>query len=187
MTHPTAPPAPEPSPQPRITPVRRGFRPLRDAVMLGGVIVLVATVGLTFAAWRARQAQLEGVRHELTQLATTLAAQVDGDLHRTITSHRQAFTPEHLRAVAPMLRFHKASEDIIYVYTAIRRDRQIYLVLGTDLLYRVPGDTIAPDTIMSPWNGNDPTFRSAFDRQVPVVSPVPEREQYRSYLSAYAP
>ena len=187
VTHPTAPLAPEPSPQPRITPVRRGFRPLRDAVMLGGVIVLVATVGLTFAAWRARQAQLEGVRHELTQLATTLAAQVDGDLHRTITSHRQAFTPEHLRAVAPMLRFHKASEDIIYVYTAIRRDRQIYLVLGTDLLYRVPGDTIAPDSIMSPWNGNDPTFRSAFDRQVPVVSPVPEREQYRSYLSAYAP
>ncbi len=166
---------------------RRGVRPLRDAVMLSVVIVVVATIGLGFAAWRARQAQLEGVRHELGQLASTLAAQVDGDLHQSITSHQQAFSADHLRALTPLLRFHRASQDIIYVYTAIRRGRQIYLVLGTDLLYRVPGDTVVADTIMAPWNGNDPTFRAAFDRQALTVASVPVQEQRRTYLSAYAP
>ena len=44
----------------------------------------------------ASQAQLGAVRTELGQLARVAATQVDGDLHRRITSNAQAGTPEHL-------------------------------------------------------------------------------------------
>ena len=164
-----------------------GTHPRRDSALLGLLIVVIASIGLAFATIRTRQAQLEGVRHELGQLVTTLAAQVDGDLHHQITSNAQAGSPEHLRALEPLLRFHRAADDIRYVYTAIMRGSQIYLVLGTDYAYRVPGDTVAADTIMTPWNGNDPAFRQALARQEVVVGDELVSEQYNTYISGYAP
>ncbi len=85
----------------------------------------------------AREAQLDAVRTELVQLARVAATLVDGDRHRLIKSQEQAGGPEHLGLLAPLVKFHKATSDIIYVYTAILENNRIYYVLGTDYLYRV--------------------------------------------------
>jgi signal transduction histidine kinase/ActR/RegA family two-component response regulator len=168
-------------------PFRRLNRPLSHGVAAGAAIWVIASSGLFYLWQAAREAQLEAVQSELRQLARTAATLVDGDLHRTIRSQAQAGKSEHLALLEPLVKFHKAASDIIYVYTAILDRGRIYYVLGTDYLYRVPGDNEAPELIMAPHDTFDLTLRRALERQEVAVNDEPVQEAVRSYMSAYAP
>ncbi len=150
-------------------------------------VLVISSLGL-FYLWRAaHEAQLDAVRMELLQLARTAATLVDGDAHRSIVSQKQAGSPAHLTLLAPLVKFHQATSDIIYVYTAVLEHGRVYYVLGTDYLYRVPGDTEPPELIMAPHDTVDPTLRRALERHVTAVNEEPVKEAVRSYMSAYAP
>jgi signal transduction histidine kinase/ActR/RegA family two-component response regulator len=166
---------------------RRINRPLIHGAAAGVAVLVISSLGLFYTWLAAREAQLDGVRSELKQLARTAVPLVDGDLHRSITSQAQAGSPEHLALLAPLVKFHKAASDIIYVYTAILDHGRIYYVLGTDYLYRVPGDTEPPELIMAPHDTLDPTLRRALELQEVAVDDEPVKEAVRSYMSAYAP
>jgi signal transduction histidine kinase/CheY-like chemotaxis protein len=155
--------------------------------LAGTAVLVISSLGL-FYLWRAaHEAQLDAVRMELLQLACTAATLVDGDAHRSIVSQKQAGSPAHLALLAPLVKFHQATSDIIYVYTAVLDRGRVYYVLGTDFLYRVPGDTESPELIMAPHDTPDPTLRRALERHVTAVNEEPVKEAIRSYMSAYAP
>jgi signal transduction histidine kinase/ActR/RegA family two-component response regulator len=168
-------------------PYRRINRPLLHGLLAGGAIMVISSLGLFYLWHSAREAQLDAVRTELVQLARVAASQVDGDLHRSIKSVEQTGGPAHLAVLAPLVKFHKATSGVIYVYTAILADNQIYFVLGTDYLYRIEGDTLPPDPIMKPYNTPDPALHRALERHEPAVNTEPVQEARRSYMSAYAP
>jgi signal transduction histidine kinase/ActR/RegA family two-component response regulator len=161
--------------------------PLLHAMVAGSVIMVIASLGLFYLWHSAREAQLDAVRTELRQLARVAATLVDGDRHRLIRSPAQAGSPDHLSLLAPLVKFHKATADIIYVYTAILDKKQIYFVLGTDYVYRVEGDNEVPDAIMAPHDTWDPTLRRALEQHEVAVNEAPVKEALRSYMSAYAP
>src|SRR5665213_2523466 len=110
--------------------LKRQFRrvdgPLLDGMLAGFVILVITSLGLLYLWHSAREAQLDAVRTELKELARVAATLVDGYAHRLIKSQRQAGSPEHLRLLAPLVKFHKATSDIIYVYTAILDKDRIY-------------------------------------------------------------
>jgi signal transduction histidine kinase/ActR/RegA family two-component response regulator len=166
---------------------RRIDRPLLHGLLAGGVVLVISTLGLFFLWRSARVAQLDAVRTELKQLAHVAAIQVDGDLHRKIDSPQQAGSPDHLTVLTPLVKLHKATADVIYVYTAVLVGEQIYFVLGTDYLYRVAGDTLPPDPIMKPYDTADPALRRALEQHQSVVTKEPVHNAHRSYMSAYAP
>jgi signal transduction histidine kinase/ActR/RegA family two-component response regulator len=166
---------------------RRVDGPLLHGTLAGCVVMVISSLGLFYFWHSAREAQLDAVRTELVQLARAAATLVDGDRHRLLKSQSQAGGPEHLALLTPLVRFHKATSDIIYVYTAILDKNRIYYVLGTDYLYRVDGDSITPDPIMMPHDTLDPTLRRALERQEVAVNDEPVQEAVRSYMSAYAP
>jgi signal transduction histidine kinase/ActR/RegA family two-component response regulator len=161
--------------------------PLLHAMVAGSVIMVISSLGLFYMWHSAREAQLDAVRTELKQLAGVAATLVDGDRHRLIRSPAQAGGPDHLALLAPLVKFHKATSDIIYVYTAILERNRIYFVLGTDYEYRVDGDNETPDAIMAPHDTFDPTLRRALEQHVVAVNEAPVKEAVRSYMSAYAP
>ena len=168
-------------------PFRRINRPLIHGLAAGAAVWIIASLGLLYLWHAARDAQLDAVRCELKQLARTAATLIDGDLHRTIRSQAQAGTPQHLALLEPLVKFHKAASDIIYVYTAILEGGRVYYVLGTDYLYHVPGDHEAAELIMAPHDTYDPTLHRALERHEVTVDEVPVHEVVRSYMSAYAP
>jgi signal transduction histidine kinase/CheY-like chemotaxis protein len=153
----------------------------------GGTILAISALGLLYMWHSASEAQLGAVRTELAQLARVAATEVDGDLHRKITSNAQAGTAEHLALIAPLTRFHKATRDVIYVYTAILKNGRVYFVVGTDYQYRVSGDTLPPDPLMKPYDGPDRLLRQALERHELTVDSDVVHEAKRSYMSAYAP
>jgi len=166
---------------------RRLDGPLLHGLLAGAVIMVISSLGLFYLWHSAREAQLDAVRTELVQLARVAATLVDGDRHRLLKSEAQAGGPDHLALLAPLVKFHKATSDIIYVYTAILDKDRVYYVLGTDYLYRVDGDTEKPELIMAPHDTRDPTLRGALERHEVAVDREPVKEAVRSYMSAYAP
>jgi signal transduction histidine kinase/CheY-like chemotaxis protein len=166
---------------------RRIDGPLLHGMLAGCVILVISSLGLFYFWHSARDAQLDAVRTELVQLAKVAATLVDGDRHKVLKSQAQAGGADHLALLAPLVNFHKATSDIIYVYSAILDKNRIYFVLGTDYLYRVDGDGEKPDPIMTPHDTLDPTLRRALERQELAVNEEPVKEAKRSYMSAYAP
>jgi len=160
---------------------------LRDGLAAALAVLVISALGLGYVYRSARDIQIEAVRGELGQLARAAAVQVDGDLHRTIVSPSQAGSPEHLALLEPLVRFHKSTHDIIYVYTAILDGNTIRWLLGTDYVYRVEGDTLPPDPLLTPAQSQDPALRQALEQQRLVVTAEPVHEAHRSYMSAYAP
>jgi signal transduction histidine kinase/CheY-like chemotaxis protein len=165
----------------------RADRSLLHGILAGCTILAIASLGLFYTWHAAREGQLRAIQSELLQLARVAATQVDGDGHRTMKSNAQAGSPEHLKLLAPLVAFHKATTDVIYVYTAILQGEQIYFVLGTDYLYRTVKDDLPPDPIMEPYNTADPALRHALEFHEPAVNDHPVQEVLRSYMSAYAP
>jgi signal transduction histidine kinase/ActR/RegA family two-component response regulator len=160
--------------------------PLLHGVLAGCAIIVISSLGLFYLWHSARAAQLAAVRTELVQLARVAATQVDGDRHQLLKSQAQAGSPDHLALLAPLVKFHKATSDIIYVYTAILDNNRIYLVTGTDYLHRIDGDGQAPDPIMTPYDA-DPALRRALEQHAIAVDEEPVKEAVRSYMSAFAP
>jgi signal transduction histidine kinase/CheY-like chemotaxis protein len=161
--------------------------PLLHGMLAGCVVMVISSLGLFYMWHSAWKAQLDAVRTELVQLARVAATLVDGDRHRLLKSAAQAGSPDHLGLLAPLVKFHKATSDIIYVYTAVLDKNRIYFVLGTDYLYRVDGDSEIPDPIMAPHDTLDPTLRRALEQHEVAVNEEPVKEAVRSYMSAYAP
>ena len=161
--------------------------PLLHGMLAGSAIMVISSLGLFYLWHAARDAQLDAVRTELVQLARVAATLVDGDRHRLLKSQAQAGSPDHLALLAPLVKFHKATSDIIYVYTAILDRNRIYFVAGTDYLYHINGDGETPDPIMTPHDTLDPTLRRALEQHEVAVDREPVKEAVRSYLSAYAP
>jgi signal transduction histidine kinase/CheY-like chemotaxis protein len=165
----------------------RADRSMLHGILAGCTILAIASLGLFYTWHAAREGQLRAIQSELLQLARVAATQVDGDAHRTMRSNAQAGSPEHLKLLQPLVAFHKATADVIYVYTAVLQGEQIYFVLGTDYLYRAVQDDLPPDPIMEPYNTADPALRHALEFHEPAVNDHPVQEALRSYMSAYAP
>ena len=161
--------------------------PLLHGMLAGCVILVISSLGLFYFWHAAREAQLDAVRTELVQLARVAATLVDGDRHRLLKSQAQAGGPDHLALLAPLVKFHKATSGIIYVYSAVLDKNRIYYVLGTDYLYHVDGDSEVADSIMAPHDTLDPTLRRALEQHEVAVNQEPVKEPKRSYMSAYAP
>lgn len=168
-------------------PYWRPDRSMLHGILAGCTILTISSLGLFYTWHAAREGQLRAIRSELLQLARVAATQVDGNAHRTMKSNAQAGSPEHLKLLEPLVAFHKATTDIIYVYTAVLQGEQIYFVLGTDYLYRTVKDDLPPDPIMTPYYTPDPALRHALKYHEPAVNEHPVQEPLRSYMSAYAP
>ncbi|MBD8525679.1 sensor histidine kinase [Pseudomarimonas arenosa] len=163
------------------------IRPWRDGLVAFATVALVAALGVFATYHAAWQAKFDAIRTQLEQLARAAAPLIDGDGHRQFVSADQMGSPEHLAAIKDLVAFHRAVRDIYYVYTAIERDGRVYFVLGTDYLYRVDGDALEYDPIMTEYRGPDPSIRMALREQRVVVQKEPVQERHRTYLSAYAP
>ena len=166
---------------------KRSIHPLRDAFFAALITFVCSAIGLSIVYARARDAQLDGVRRELLQLARTTALQVDGDQHRLFTSPALEGTTEHLRALAPLFNTHRAAMDIVDVYTGVMVDGRIYWVLDSRFGSPPSAEDGAADPIMTEYKEADPALTQAFATHAPVADDELRRDGQHGYMSAFAP
>jgi signal transduction histidine kinase/CheY-like chemotaxis protein len=163
------------------------IRPLRDGLLAGLAVFLVSCVGLALVDHFSREAQVDAVRSELSSLARSLTVQIDGDIHRKLVSAEQMGSPDHLKALAPMVAFHRANPNLYYVYTAVLKDGTIHTVLGTDQVLPNPRSDEPADPIMVPYRGEDPEFQQALVEERVIVNAEPVTDDQGTFMSAFAP
>ena len=158
------------------------LRPFRDGLIAGLATFVVTSLCLTVLFVEGRRA-LEGeVRGDLIRTATTVAALVDGDLHRTFTRPEQETSPEYRQAVAPLRKVQGSRKDIRFVYTMVLRDDRPRIVLDAT----PPGDP-NHSPIMQPYDVPAPELMDALRTGKAQADTDPIKDQWGSYLSGYAP
>ena len=166
---------------------QRQIHPIREGFIVALTVLLVACGVLAYTYTYARRAQIESVRTELVQLAKAAAIQIDGDLHESLTSAAQTGSAEHLRALEPLIRMQRATQDLLYIYTATLHDGQVTFILDTAYFVRPPDDTDPPPPLGLVYTGQDSTLRRALIERLAVADERPVPEQVRTYMSAFAP
>ena len=157
-----------------------------DGALVAIALLVVSSLGLGFAYHFAERAQIAAVQGELLQLVRTGATLVDGDAHARLTAASEG-GPEHRKALEPLVKFHRAAEDLIYVYTAVLRDGRVYFMLDTTTAYHVEGNTLPAEHLMTEYTGKDVDLRRALTTGQATVNAKPVPERVRTYMSAYAP
>jgi signal transduction histidine kinase/CheY-like chemotaxis protein len=112
---------------------------------------------------------------------------VDGDLHRGFTSPALEGTPDHLRALAPLISTHNAAMDIVDVYTGVMIDGRVFWVLDSRFGSPPSEEDGVADPIMTEYVDADPTLRQVFATQKPAADAEPRRDEQHAYMSAFAP
>ncbi len=172
---------------PVLTHPQRQIHPVREGIVVATAVLAVALAVLAYTYAYARKAQIESVRTELVQLAKAAAIQIDGDLHETLVTPDQSGSPQHLRALEPLLRMQRATQDLLYIYTATLHDGQVSFILDTAYFVRPPDDTDPPPLIGVSYDGQDNVLRQALAEQKAMVDDRPVPERVRTYMSAFAP
>ncbi len=170
-----------------LTTRQRQIHPVREGFLVALAVLAVAAGVLAYTYSYARRAQVESVRTELIQLARAAAVQIDGDLHETLVAPEQSGSPQHLRALEPLLKMQRATQDLLYIYTATLHDGQIAFILDTAYFIRPPDDTDPPPQIGFVYTGQDTTLRQALTQQRAMADARPVPERVRTYMSAFAP
>jgi signal transduction histidine kinase len=144
----------------------------------------LAAVGLYLVA---RVSSVAAVRNELEQLAELAAVQLNGNSHHRIRSNELYGSALHVQTLAPLVTFHKATHDALFVYTVILQENKPYFVLCTDYGFRRPGDTSEIYEIMRPYVGNDVDLTAALTLHQTQSNAEFQIESEGALLSAYAP
>ena len=163
------------------------IHPLREGIIACVLILAVSAIGVALIYYYSWRAEIDSVRENLASLVRTLAVQMDGDLHRTLTTPEQMGSPAHLKALAPMVAFHKANPKLYFVYTAILKDGKIQTVLGTDQVMKNERTTDPPDPIMTVYKGVDKEFETALREQRVMVNYRPVTDPQGTFMSGFAP
>jgi hypothetical protein len=98
-------------------------RPLRNGWFVGLAILAVASSGALVSYHVSHQLLMHSVRTRLKDLVTVVAAEIDPDLHTSITTSKDTGSLEYRQAVEPLLCLRKAVPDLHYAYT-LRQGQQ---------------------------------------------------------------
>ncbi|MFN8061041.1 MAG: ATP-binding protein [Vicinamibacterales bacterium] len=156
-------------------------------MVVAATVLACGLASLALAYRVAYEAQWQALRSELSQLSASAASQLDGDLHRRLVDPSQRGSAEHLQALAPLVAFHAATRDLLFVYTAVLHDGHPAFVLDTSFVRPAPGDDLPPDQIMESYTGHDEDLRASLAEERAVVNERPVAENGTAYVSGYAP
>ena len=113
------------------------FKPLRDAFAAAAIVFSAGIAAVCMSWMETRHLLREGITAKLGFLASSIASQLDGDLHETLRSAGQTDSSEYDRCIEPLRRAHKVLPQLKFVYTMVPDGKKVRFVLDTSK----PGDT----------------------------------------------
>jgi signal transduction histidine kinase/AmiR/NasT family two-component response regulator len=161
--------------------------PICAGCAAGLAVLLTAAASILVFDWRAADAYKAEFRDNLLRLAQAVASQIDGDLHRRITSPAQQQSPEYEAAIRPIRHMLRQIDGVKYIYTTIRRDGEIVFVLDA----AEPGDHDGDGRddqakIFEVYGDVDDAMRESFATGRAAVMQSPFHDQWGDFISGYA-
>ena len=168
------------------------IRPLWDGIAATMILALTAAVGIAGVWYVAGEHLRAEVRDDLVRLATVVAANLDADLHDSLTDPGQMDGEDYKRALIPLRAMRAKASGIKYVYTMVRRDDKIRFVLDAAEPGDHDGDGVEDRSALGEiYEDIDPGMLIAFgDASQPgraVASEEPYKDKWGSFMTGYAP
>jgi class 3 adenylate cyclase len=130
----------------------------------------------------------ESVDHELQQLAQIAARFVDGDAQQRLQHNEDTDSPEYLRQIEPLLRFHLGAKQLRYVYTIRLEGNTIRFLLDTanQLRSMQPQAHLFHSSVMERYKLPNHAHCEALRAKKTTVSDI-FSDEYGTFKSACAP
>ncbi len=164
-------------------------RPVRESVLVGFFICLVATGAIGWLYRQAYQSQVAAVQGDLRRMAMAAAKTVNGDLHKTLVSPDQMNTPAHQQVLRPLIEFHRQFPDIAYLYTVVLKGDAPHFILDTSVAAKELKimREVKPSPIMEKYDDPDEEMITALREGKAIAMTKPEKDAFGTFLSGYAP
>jgi signal transduction histidine kinase/DNA-binding response OmpR family regulator len=169
------------------------IRPLREAFQVAAIVFVVSIGGIVFLAAHARKVHDDLIRSDLSRTARSAAGLIDPDLHFAALASASTESPQYAAALAPLVKFHKGTPDIAYLYTLIVRDGKLHFGLDTANAQKQLGfdRTMEPSGVLEAYESRSPEEGaaeiSAFNLGRDYVSEKPFTDEFGSFLTAVSP
>ncbi len=167
------------------------FRPLRNGILAGGVLLLVTGMALlNFHQIMSRESEAT-MRNSLRRAALACALTVDPAVHESLKDPGQEGSPPYMEACDRLQRVKDAMEGpekFRFVYTCVMRDEKVYFILDPTPPGDADGDGLDEKShLMQPYPEASLELYSALRRGEVAVMTEPQSDPWGTFLSAYAP
>lgn len=165
---------------------------LRILVEAALVSVIFAAL-LGFSTYLLYQKSLLALENEiklgLLSSVRAAATTVDGDIHQTFDATTPLTDPDYQRVGSGLERIRQHSQDIRYIYTTVMAGGQIRFVVNLSPQNDMDndGEPDPPPALMVEYKDAPPELIKALSDFQPSVTDEPYRDQWGSFISAYAP
>jgi signal transduction histidine kinase/ActR/RegA family two-component response regulator len=162
-------------------------RPLRNAWLVGLAIFAVASSGLLVSYRVSHHLLLNSVKTRLKDLVTVVAAEIDPELHATISSSPQIESLEYRQATEPLLRLRNTVSDIQFAYTLRQGEKGLYYVLDSSSFLRRPRHRSDVVVVGQLYSDAPRAAQDAAATGRTTISAAPTTDQWGTFLSSFAP
>jgi len=169
------------------TPSHPPVRPVRKGLFVGLAIFAVASSGVLVSYRVSKQLLMSSVKSQLKDLVTVVAAEIDPDLHSSISTSKDAGSLEYRQAVDPLLRLRKAVPDLHYAYTLRQGQQGFYYVLDSTSFISRPRQKSDVVVLGQLYSNVPPAAQLAVATGRATVTPSPRTDQWGTFLSSFAP
>ena len=165
------------------------IRPVREGIISGLVMLISVGFGIAWIYSQSYNSEVLEVRENLQKLACGAATLVDGDLHKTLTSKSQLGSAAHEKALAPLVKFHRAIPSINYLYTCVLAKDGINFILdtSTNAAELHTNRKYTPSLIGDRYEKPDAALIQALKQGAVTSTAKPYTDEYGTFMSGYAP
>jgi len=165
------------------------IRPVREGIISGLIMLVSLGFGIAWIYTQSYNSEILEVRENLQKLASGAASLVDGDLHKTLTDKSQLGSVAHEKALAPLVKFHRAIPSINYLYTCVLTNNGIHFILdtSTNAAELHTSRTFTPSLIGDRYEKPDVALIQALKQGVVTSTTKPYTDEYGTFMSGYAP
>ncbi|MDW6004649.1 cache domain-containing protein [Vibrio mangrovi] len=153
--------------------------------------VLIALLGITTYLLYAKSVSAleEQIKAGLISTVSASATTLNGDIHRHFNAETLPDDPEYHAMAMQMERIRQAATDVRYIYTCILKPQGIYFIVNPSPQNDGDGDGLPdpPPALMTLYDDAPQELMDALKNQEIGVSAVPYRDQWGTFISAYAP
>jgi hypothetical protein len=173
---------------PSDNPPKHKFNPVREALLIGFVILFAVTHANYFLYQKALLAQKGEINDGLSMFSTVIAAYIDDDKHQKLNKLEQEKTELYQKALVPLETLMGANDSIVNAYTMVMIEDKIYFILDPTPAGDADGDGQDDKAhLMEQYESPAQELLLAFTTQTSQVTKNPYVDKWGNYFSSFSP
>lgn len=167
---------------------RKG-RLFAEALLASTVFALLLSFSTHLLYQKSLNALEQEIKLGLLSDVRTAAQLQPGSLHAQVSQNTSRTDPIYVKLAALMEQIRQQTQDVRYIYTTIMLHNEVYFMINQSPQNDNDGDGVADEApaLMTPYPDAPEELKRALRDSKPQVSERPYKDEWGTFISAYAP